>query len=656
VANDEFITIFTDDSTVTGTDIKVLEFTTAADKFEDLATAANDTPNDTVINEIDLAAPVIVDATLYDTNGNGNIDEIFVEFSEPMDDASVTTNLDALQFNFGGNLASGVDDVTFSSSGNAINHVGGDPGTIDDQYMTIFTDDSSTTGTGTSAVTFLTQSDVFEDLATAANDSPTDSTITEIDLAKPVILSAASSLSISAGNVPITTVFTLTYSEPMAANVGATTTIGEFSFPTATTGSATFTFGASASTVTITFDTATDTADWASPETINMVLPPSVTTVKDTASPANVAGAAPSDVTISGLAPFACGDTIDDADTNTYNTFLIGTQCWTATNMRTTKYPDNSAITKGNIGHGTEGGAGALTWGDDTSLYSCPPNGANNAEDCNAAYPTGIDASPAGGTTGTGEEFGLLYQWSTTMDGEATCNGTGAGQPKCSTPVQGICPDSWHIPSHYEWTALELEVCDSGSCATDFPYDTTTTGLRGTDEGTKLKDGGSSSFEGHLTGLRLPTSNYTSRTSDTIFWSSTDSSGNAWRRNLVTASAQDNRGTDTKAHGLNVRCIADSLTADSTAPTIVDATLYDMDKDGNIDEILIEFSEYMMDASITANGDAGQFDFGGTVAIGIDDTTLPGSGNTSLNTGDPDVANDRFITIFTDDTTVTRKA
>ena len=43
-------------------------------------------------------------------------------------------------------------------------------------------------------------------------------------------------------------------------------------------------------------------------------------------------------------------------------------------------------------------------------------------------------------------------------------------------------------------------------------------------------------------------------------------------------------------------------TVDTTLPTIVDATLFDMDKNGNIDEILIEFSEPMNDSSI-ATGD-----------------------------------------------------
>ena len=45
------------------------------------------------------------------------------------------------------------------------------------------------------------------------------------------------------------------------------------------------------------------------------------------------------------------------------------------------------------------------------------------------------------------------------------------------------------------------------------------------------------------------------------------------------------------------------------------------------DEILVEFSENIDDTSVTVNGDAAQFTFGGTAATGIDATTVSGSGN-----------------------------
>lgn len=82
--------------------------------------------------------------------------------------------------------------------------------------------------------------------------------------------------------------------------------------------------------------------------------------------------------------------------------------------------------------------------------------------------------------------MGGLYEWANLMQGTAACNGSGAPPDDiCTTPVQGMCPSGWHIPSHYEWTTLEK---NAGSNPSAFPYDESTVSLLGTDEGGNLKE------------------------------------------------------------------------------------------------------------------------------------------------------------------------
>ena len=81
--------------------------------------------------------------------------------------------------------------------------------------------------------------------------------------------------------------------------------------------------------------------------------------------------------------------------------------------------------------------------------------------------------------------MGGLYEWANLMQGASPCNGSGAPpNDDCANPVQGLCPNGWHIPSHYEWTTLER---NSGSNPGAFPYNTTTISILGTDEGGNLK-------------------------------------------------------------------------------------------------------------------------------------------------------------------------
>ena len=90
--------------------------------------------------------------------------------------------------------------------------------------------------------------------------------------------------------------------------------------------------------------------------------------------------------------------TVTDIDGNTYNTVMIGSQCWLKENLKVTKAADNTPIT-----------------------YSTP----------------GANASYAG----------KAYTWTVAMNGASTSSANPSG-------VRGICPVGWHIPSNAEWSEL----------------------------------------------------------------------------------------------------------------------------------------------------------------------------------------------------------
>ena len=94
----------------------------------------------------------------------------------------------------------------------------------------------------------------------------------------------------------------------------------------------------------------------------------------------------------------------NDPTPNTYKTVQIGTQCWTAENLRSTRYADGTT--------------------EITDRYA--PNG--NAENV--------------------VTYGYLYNWAAVMHGANSSNANPSG-------VQGICPTGWHVPSDAEWTQMQ---------------------------------------------------------------------------------------------------------------------------------------------------------------------------------------------------------
>ena len=134
----------------------------------------------------------------------------------------------------------------------------------------------------------------------------------------------------------------------------------------------------------------------------------------------------------------------------------------------------------------------------------------------------------------TGTLYGGLYQWEELMD-YSTLEGS-----------QGICPAGWHIPTNEEWNVLEMELGMN-------PDEVDLMGLRGTDQGLQLREGGSSGFEGLMAGKRDPEGTYSSLEYYTSFWNSS-----GYNRTLSVHFDQVYASRslyDTISNGFSVRCV-----------------------------------------------------------------------------------------------------
>jgi len=173
-------------------------------------------------------------------------------------------------------------------------------------------------------------------------------------------------------------------------------------------------------------------------------------------------------------------------------------------------------------------------------------------------------------TSSNCDTYGGLYKWADMMCGSGTCNGTdcsSASSAQCSTPVQGICPAGWHIPSHHEWTVLAKEVEDDND---NFPCDTSSTGYYGGDAGQNLKEDASeghwgsdngvcnsSGFTALPAGYRDAGGSYLSLGDYAHLWSSTESDSSGWGRYLYYVQTDVGRWIYDKDRGFSVRCLKD---------------------------------------------------------------------------------------------------
>lgn len=225
----------------------------------------------------------------------------------------------------------------------------------------------------------------------------------------------------------------------------------------------------------------------------------------------------------------SCPEAVTDIDGNTYNTVLIGDQCWMKENLKVTHYPNGDAIPY-------------ITDNDEWGALSD-----NNTDDAYCYYDDNINS-----------EYGALYTYAASI---------ADNWERDIADGQGICPDGWHLPTDAEWKVLE-GIVDTQYPVGDPEWDDY--GWRGYDAGIHLKsttgwnDNGNGDNSSGFTALP---GGYRSCDNGTfgyaggygLWWSATDNrSNNTWDQGLVYGSASVDRYYDDKSYGFSVRCVRDS--------------------------------------------------------------------------------------------------
>jgi len=199
---------------------------------------------------------------------------------------------------------------------------------------------------------------------------------------------------------------------------------------------------------------------------------------------------------------YAGGSFVDPRDSTVYKTIKMGKQTWMAQNLNY---------------RGNDGYLG-LCYGDE------PRRQISNPDNC--------------------EKYGRLYDWSEAMGLDRTNNWKAFGGSE--EPVQGACPDGWHLPSNGEWQVLKDYV---GSVAA----------------GKKLKalsgwnlngSGGDDYGFAALPGGRYNSNGFSEIGSEANWWTSTEFNASASQRRRISADVDFLYETNmSKAFLFSIRCV-----------------------------------------------------------------------------------------------------
>ncbi len=196
---------------------------------------------------------------------------------------------------------------------------------------------------------------------------------------------------------------------------------------------------------------------------------------------------------------------VTDIDGNEYKTITIGTQEWMAQNLRTTRYQNEDTIP--NITNGWANlSSGAYCWYDNDNSYEQP--------------------------------YGKLYNWYAVNDS------------------RGLCPEGWHVPSgddlSSEWKTL-IDFLGGLSVAGGPMKEAGTAHWNSPNPGATNASG----FTGLPGGYRNFGGTFSDLGNFGYWWSSTESTANAWYCILRYLSEDALQSFFDKRVGYSVRCVKD---------------------------------------------------------------------------------------------------
>ncbi len=212
--------------------------------------------------------------------------------------------------------------------------------------------------------------------------------------------------------------------------------------------------------------------------------------------------------------PENCLPVTDSRDGKTYNTILIGTQCWMKENL--------------NIG----------------TRVTSTANQSDNTVIEKYCYDD-LDTNCT--------EFGGFYQWGEMVQYLNGASNTASWNPVPAGNVTGICPAGWHLPTDAEWTTL-------------------TTFLGGESlAGGKMKEVGilhwespntgatnASGFTALGAGSRITGGGFGNYPYYSYWWTASESAATTgYYRNCSYSSVSSTRFSGSKAYGFSVRCLKD---------------------------------------------------------------------------------------------------